>query len=259
MYAKIFLKIFDSSIAEDWQARIVFQDILILANRDGMVDMTHEAIARRTNVPLEIVRASIAKLEAPDPKSNTPEDDGRRLERLAEHKDWGWRILNYTRYRDIKNSEEMREANRKRLAEWRARKKAAVENGSDSKSEKSEKPAKTPPADCVTIFCELNDLTGSKFRPEGKALAMLIQRLAQPDVTCDGVLQMVRRQVKRWKEDPQMCEYLTPLTLFNETKFNNYYAARELPASTFNERSNQVRNSKPPITPVKGSTKVAGF
>lgn len=123
MYAKIFLKIFDSSIAEDWQCRVVFQDILILANRDGVVDMTHEAIARRTNVPLEIVKSSILKLESPDPKSNTPEDDGRRLERIAEHKDWGWRIINYGRYRDIKNSEEFRAATRERVAKWRAEKK----------------------------------------------------------------------------------------------------------------------------------------
>lgn len=123
MYAKIFLKIFDSSIAEDWQCRIVFQDILILANRDGVVDMTHEAISRRTNVPLKIVKESIMKLESPDPKSNTPDDEGKRLERLDEHRDWGWRIINYERYRAIKNSEEMRAATRERVARWRAEKK----------------------------------------------------------------------------------------------------------------------------------------
>ena len=123
MYAKIFQKIFDSSIAEDWQQRVVFQDILILCDRDGVVNMTHEAISRRTNVPIGIVRESIAKLESPDPKSNTSAEDGRRLERVDEHRDWGWRIINYEKYRNIKNSVELRAATRVRVARWRKKQK----------------------------------------------------------------------------------------------------------------------------------------
>ncbi len=128
MYVKIFQKIFDSSIADDWQQRVVFQDMLILCDRDGVINMTHEAISRRTNVPLEIVRAEIVKLELPDSRSNTPDDDGRRLERIDAHRDWGWKILNYSKYRDIKNSQEMREATRERVARHREKKKAGVEN-----------------------------------------------------------------------------------------------------------------------------------
>ena len=49
MFAKFFQSIFDSSIADDWQLRIVFQDLLVLADKEGVVDMTSEAISRRTN------------------------------------------------------------------------------------------------------------------------------------------------------------------------------------------------------------------
>jgi hypothetical protein len=63
---------------------------------------------------------------------------------------------------------------------------------------------------------------------------MLGQRLAQPGVTTEGVLQMVRRQAKLWKDDPKMREFLRPTTLFNNTKFNEYYAAREQPIPNFN-------------------------
>jgi hypothetical protein len=52
VFAKIFGQIFDSSIAEDYNCRRMFMDLLVLADSDGVVDMTQEAIARRA-VPLK--------------------------------------------------------------------------------------------------------------------------------------------------------------------------------------------------------------
>src|SRR3990172_3179153 len=49
MYAKIFQQIYDSSVCEDWQVMIPFQQLLILSNQDGVGDMTPEAISRCTN------------------------------------------------------------------------------------------------------------------------------------------------------------------------------------------------------------------
>ena len=81
----------------------MFEDLLKLANEDGVVDMTRQAISRRTNVPLEIVTASISYLEAPDPGSRDKEEDGRRLVRLDDHRDWGWRIVNFLKYDSIRS------------------------------------------------------------------------------------------------------------------------------------------------------------
>ena len=102
LYAKIFAQVFESSIAEDWQVRVVFQDMLVLADSDGIIDMTHESIARRTNVPIDIVTRGIAELEKPDPKSRTPDQAGRRILRIDPHRDWGWKIVNYETYRAMK-------------------------------------------------------------------------------------------------------------------------------------------------------------
>ena len=115
-FVKIFEQIYDSSIAEDWHVRVVFQDMLILANKDGIVDRTPEAIARRTNVPLETVLEAIPRLEAGDPASRTPDEDGRRIVRLDAHRNWGWRIVNYQKYREsaTKDMLRMAEADRKR-------------------------------------------------------------------------------------------------------------------------------------------------
>ena len=119
MYAKIYEQIFDSSLAEHWQTRHVFEDLIKLAKRDGIVDMTHEAIARRTNVPLEIVRTAIAELEQPDPRSRSQDDDGRRIIRLDDHRDWGWKIVNHNYYRNLKTEEEKQRKNAERQREYR--------------------------------------------------------------------------------------------------------------------------------------------
>jgi len=109
MFAKIFAQIFDSSLAEDWQTRHVFEDLLKLCDQNGVVDMTHEAIARRTNVPLEIIKHGITELEKPDTRSRNPANEGRRLVRLDEHRDWGWYVTNYAHYRQIASEDQRRE------------------------------------------------------------------------------------------------------------------------------------------------------
>lgn len=109
MFAKIFGQIFDSSIAENYRYRHVFMDLLVLADSDGVVDMTLEAISRRTNVPIDEVRAAIEFLSAPDAASNSPSEEGRRLLPIDERKPWGWQIVNYQHYRSIRNEEQRRE------------------------------------------------------------------------------------------------------------------------------------------------------
>lgn len=108
MFAKVFSQIFDSSIAQNFQTRHVFTDLLVLADVDGTVDMTMEAISRRTNVPIEIVRSAIEELTQPDPTSRTQESEGRRIELLDSHRNWGWRIVNYEKYRELRDNESRR-------------------------------------------------------------------------------------------------------------------------------------------------------
>lgn len=119
MYAKIFAQIFDSSIAENYQTRHVFEDFLKLADPNGVVDMTHEAISRRTNVPIEIVRSAILELEKPDARSRTPDHSGCRIVRMDEHRDWGWIIINYKHFRELATEEQRREKTLKRVHRFR--------------------------------------------------------------------------------------------------------------------------------------------
>jgi len=105
MYAKVFSQIFDSSISSDHEVRHVFMDLLVMADRDGYVDMTRDAICRRANIPMPLLVRALGILSAPDPASRSGEKEGRRIELIDEHRDWGWRIVNYAQYRDIRDEE----------------------------------------------------------------------------------------------------------------------------------------------------------
>lgn len=97
-------------------------DLLVLADRNGVVDMTHEAIARRTNRPIEIIRQTISDLESADPRSRSPEFAGARLKRLDDHRDWGWLIVNYEFFREIASEEQRREKTLERVRKHRGKK-----------------------------------------------------------------------------------------------------------------------------------------
>jgi len=108
MFAKVFGQIFDSSIAEDYNCRRMFIDLLVLADPTGAVDMTEDAIARRTNVPVEEVRRYINELCQPDAKSRSQLEEGKRLVPLDASRDWGWQIVNYMHYRKVRDEEARR-------------------------------------------------------------------------------------------------------------------------------------------------------
>ena len=108
MFVKVFSQIFDSSIAENYELRHFFEDMLKLADVDGVVDMTPEAIHRRINLPLEKVQKYLVELGKPDAKSRSPENKGRRIVPLDSHRDWGWIITNYGHYRQLRDEEARR-------------------------------------------------------------------------------------------------------------------------------------------------------
>jgi len=108
MFAKVYTQIFDSSIAEDHQVRHAFMDLLVLADQEGVVDMTLEAIARRTNVPIEQVSRCITILSQPDARSRSSEESGARIKLIDSHRDWGWQIINYGHYRELRDEESRR-------------------------------------------------------------------------------------------------------------------------------------------------------
>lgn len=120
MYGKVFDSIYDGTLYGNWEAIATFQQFIVLANADGVVDMTPQAIAARTSFPLDLIQRGIKFLEAPDPYSRTPGDEGRRIVLMdPENRPWGWRIVNHGKYMRLRNMAQKREADRVRIAEKR--------------------------------------------------------------------------------------------------------------------------------------------
>ena len=104
---------FDGSLYGNWQAIITFQQMIILSDKDGTIEITPQALAARTSIPLEIIEQGIYVLEAPDANTRTPGEEGRRITRINPDRPWGWHITNHAHYRSIRTTEERREYHKK--------------------------------------------------------------------------------------------------------------------------------------------------
>lgn len=130
MYGKIFDKIYEGTLYGHWEALVTFQQMIVLCDADGIVDMTPKAIAARTSIPLRIIKKGIALLEAPDPHSRTPDQEGRRIELIDAHRPWGWQLVNHKKYLHMQDSDTVREQTRERVRRHRELKRSVtVGNG----------------------------------------------------------------------------------------------------------------------------------
>ena len=86
MYGKIFESMYDGTLSADWKAMIVFQQFIVLADSEGIVDYTPPALSRRTGIPLDIIEHGIKKLQDPDPYSRSTDFSGQRIVLLDDHR-----------------------------------------------------------------------------------------------------------------------------------------------------------------------------
>lgn len=121
MYVKLYPSLWDGSMASDsFDLWALWVFLLAHADVDGFIEMTPEVISRRSGIPPDLVTAGLARLEAPDPRSRSRDHDGRRLEPIDD-RGWGWRVVNYTAYRNLKDDDQRRRQNREAQARRRDR------------------------------------------------------------------------------------------------------------------------------------------
>ena len=125
MYAKIFASLYQGTLRGRSHEILVFTNLLAHCDADGNVDIHFRAIAEETGLKTDEVRRAVLNLEAPDEESRSPDEEGRRIIRLDEHRAWGWAVVNYKKYRDIKSDDDRRERNRRAVARHRERKRLA--------------------------------------------------------------------------------------------------------------------------------------
>lgn len=118
MYAKIFKSLFYGSLAGKSDPQHVFICLLTHTDRDGHVELPAAAIAALCGLPLERVESALELLEGPDPDSRTEVEDGRRLEKTGSSR---WQVVNYEKYRSMRDEDERRRQTREAVARHRVR------------------------------------------------------------------------------------------------------------------------------------------
>jgi hypothetical protein len=135
VYNKIFTKILDSSVwLEPTPTRIVWITLLAAMDEEGFCSFAAVGnVAGRARVSVEEAKTALEILAAPDPESSDPDNEGRRIERVA----GGWMVLNATKYRDIVSRANAQEKTKERVRRFREKNKlggipVTVGNGSDT-------------------------------------------------------------------------------------------------------------------------------
>lgn len=84
----------------------------------GYVELNPILLATIFGVSAKEVEDGIEFLCSPDPKTSTPGEDGRRLIRLGP---FAYRVVNYAKYKALRDEEDRREQNRLAQERWRAK------------------------------------------------------------------------------------------------------------------------------------------
>lgn len=119
-YTKLFSSIVTSTIwTEDPKICKIWVTMLAIADRHGEVHASIPGLAQIAGMELADTETAINKFLSPDKYSRTPDDEGRRIEKI----EGGWLLLNHAKYRAMASKDEEKSASAKRQAAFRERQK----------------------------------------------------------------------------------------------------------------------------------------
>jgi hypothetical protein len=154
-YTKLFNSIVTSTIwTEDDKTRITWITMLAISDQNGEVQASIPGLARVAGISIEATETALNKFLSPDSYSRTPDDEGRRIEKI----EGGWALLNHAKYRAMASKEDAKLCNAKRQAR---------------KREKDARNASvTPSSDCHALVTHSNaSVTQSRDIAEAEAEA----------------------------------------------------------------------------------------
>lgn len=234
MYCKLFASLYQGTLRGRSNEILVFTNLLAHCGKDGTVDKHFRAISEETGLTVEEVKDAITVLESPDPESRSPDENGARIVRMDEHRVWGWKVVNYGKYRAIRSEEDRAEQNRLAQERWRNKNKqskpASAKRKRDKPKEKEEGEGNgevkelSAHADFVKLWTDeypkFHD--GEKYvfqsGKDGAAVKALISTSEKTP------LELLRIAVAAWKSpDKFNCKSAASLTGFN-SKINEIRA-----------------------------------
>lgn len=115
-FTKLFSSITESTVwLEPSPTRIAWIAMLAMADKRGRVWGSIPGLANRARISVDEARQAIACFLAPDPDSRTKDHEGRRIVEI----DGGWQLLNYAKYREMRDEDARREYMREYMANKR--------------------------------------------------------------------------------------------------------------------------------------------
>jgi hypothetical protein len=115
-FTKLFADIIDSTIwREDLSTKVVWITMLAKADKNGIVRSSVPGLADAARVSLPQCQDALQKFLSPDEWSRTKDHDGKRIMET----DGGWILLNYQKYRKMRDEEETRIATAERVRKHR--------------------------------------------------------------------------------------------------------------------------------------------
>lgn len=99
-YTPLFDSLTKGTLCGRWPDIGLWGVVLSMSDRYGVVDSTPTHIAAVSGLAIEEVVACMARFCEPDPYSRSQEAGGARLKLLDEHRQWGWQVVNHSKYRE---------------------------------------------------------------------------------------------------------------------------------------------------------------
>lgn len=192
----------------------------------GQMVTSLESIAEKcgNGVSVRNVRTALQRFEKLEFLTNKSTNRGRLIT-----------ICNYCKWQDVP-SETDKQTDRQLTSNRQATDKHLTTNKND-KNNKNEKNGKNNKdkysAEREEIIAYFNEVCGTKYRPDTKAIKKLIDGLLDQNFTVDDFKTVIYKKAKQWLHDPEMCKFVRPQTLFTG-KFEGYL--NEVEALSFEER-----------------------
>jgi hypothetical protein len=193
-FTKLVPEILQSSIwNEPSDIRIVWITLLAAKDENGYVRGNVRSLARLANVRDKSVEDALQRFQEPDPHSNTPDNEGRRIEAIP----GGWFVLNHAIYRA--KDHKTYEAERKR--EYRKNHPSGTRPGQVTD------PSASASVSASVSASEEGDARGRKFKPptpqEVEEYANSIGYPMNGEAWCDSYAvkgwKVGRNSMKDWK------------------------------------------------------------
>ena len=123
-YVKLSANIIHSTVWRQSHETVrVWIALLALSDRDGRVKISFPGLIDAARVTEEQCTVALECFQSPDKYSRSEENEGKRIAKIP----GGWKILNYTLYRDADDAEERKEKDNERHRLRYARKKEMKE------------------------------------------------------------------------------------------------------------------------------------